>query len=51
VVYRKDDNKCGPGNDRARANPGDDIETEGGRFVGKVGGLANRVEALRKKYR
>ena len=31
VDHRKDDIKCGRGNDRARANPGDDIETEGGR--------------------
>jgi hypothetical protein len=31
VDHRKDDINCGPGNDKARANPGDDIETEGGR--------------------
>ena len=26
VDHRKDDINCGPGNDRARANPGDDIK-------------------------
>ena len=31
VDHREDDIKCGPGHDKARANPGDDIETEGGR--------------------